>query len=88
MQLVKSATNETRWILNQMCPGRADLMNKSPSDRMGAVANYFAQQIKVWSLKLLTKSLFKTGVGAIVRMFWILDQKIGLRYFRFNPILK
>ena len=29
-----------------------------------------------------------TGVGAIVRMFWILDQKIGLRYFRFNPILK
>ena len=28
------------------------------------------------------------GVGAIVRMFWILDQKIGLRYFRFNPILK
>ena len=28
------------------------------------------------------------GVGAIVRMFWILDQKIGLGYFRFNPILK
>ena len=28
------------------------------------------------------------GVGAIVRMFWILDQKIGLRYFRFHPILK
>ena len=30
----------------------------------------------------------ESGVGAIVRMFWILDQKIGLRYFRFNPILK
>ena len=29
-----------------------------------------------------------SGVGAIVRMFWILDQKIGLGYFRFNPILK
>ena len=28
------------------------------------------------------------GVGAIVRMFWVLDQKIGLGYFRFHPILK
>ena len=48
MQLVRPATNESWWILNQIFPGRADsLMRQTPQDRMEAVASYLAQQIKV-----------------------------------------
>ena len=57
MQLVKPVTNESRWILNQIFPGRADsLMQKTEHDRMEAVATYLAQQIKVKN-----KALFEIG---------------------------
>ena len=46
--LVKPATDQSWWILDQIFPGRADsLMQQAPSDRMEAVATYLAQQIKV-----------------------------------------
>ena len=55
MQLVKPVSNESWWILDQIFPGRADLlMQKTVHDRMEAVATYLAQQIKV-----KTQSLFK-----------------------------
>ena len=55
MQLVKPVSNESRWILNYIFPGRADfLMQKSEHDRMEAVATYLAHHIKV-----KTKSLFQ-----------------------------
>ena len=41
MQLVRAGIPEIRPILDQICPGKA------PPDRMGAVATYLAQQIKV-----------------------------------------
>ena len=41
MQLVGAGIPECRQILDQICPGKA------PRDRMGAVATYLAQQIKV-----------------------------------------
>ena len=48
MQLVKLATKESWWILDQMFPGGADnLMQLAPQDRMDAVANYLDDQIKV-----------------------------------------
>ena len=48
MQLVKPVSNQSRRILDQIFPGRADfLMQQTPLDRMEAVASYLAQQIKV-----------------------------------------
>ena len=48
MQFVKPVNNQSRWILDQIFPGRADfLMQKTANDRMEAVATYLAQQIKV-----------------------------------------
>ena len=48
MRFVKPFNDRSRWILNQILPGRADfLMQKTPLDRMGAVASYLEQQIKV-----------------------------------------
>ena len=57
MQLVKPVNDKSRWILEQIFPGRADfLMHQAPLDRMEAVATYLAEQIKV-----KIKSLFETG---------------------------
>ena len=48
MQFVKPVNDESRWILNQIFPARADfLMQKTEHDRMEAVATYIAQEIKV-----------------------------------------
>ena len=48
MQMVKPVNDESRWILDQFFPGRADfLLQKTEQDRMEAVATYLAQQIKV-----------------------------------------
>ena len=58
MQLVKPVKNESWLILNHIFPGQADfLMQKTEHDRMGAVATYLAQQIKVKN-----KSLFQKGL--------------------------
>ena len=58
MQFVKPVNDQSRLILDQIFPGRADfLMQKTEHDRMGAVATYLAQQIKVKN-----KSLFQKGL--------------------------
>jgi len=47
MQMIKLVTKESRWILDQIYPGKADfLMQQAPQDRMEAVATYLAEQIK------------------------------------------
>ena len=48
MQMVKLVTKESRWILDQIFPGRADfLIQQTEHDRMEAIATHLAQQIKV-----------------------------------------
>ena len=50
MQFVKPVNDQSRWILYEIFPGRADfLMQKTERDRMEAVATYLGQQIKVES---------------------------------------
>ena len=50
MQLVKPACNQSWIIFDKIFwfPGTADsLMQKTPQDRMDAIANYLADHIKV-----------------------------------------
>ena len=55
MQFVKPVNAQSQWILNKIFPGRPDfLLQKTPLDRMEAVATYLAEQIKV-----KIKSLFE-----------------------------
>ena len=52
MQFVKPVNDQSRWILDQMFPGRDDsLMQKTEHHRMEAVATYLAQQITVRNFK-------------------------------------
>ena len=48
MQLVKPACNQSWMIFDEIFPGTADsLMQKTPQDRMDALATYLADHIKV-----------------------------------------
>ena len=57
MQLVRAGIPESRPILDQICPGKA------PQDRMGAVATYLAQHIKV---KIKQNLKFSVKVGPLI----------------------
>ena len=57
MDFVRPLNDQSRWILDQIDPGRVDfLMRKTAYDRMEAVATYLAQRIKVKN-----HSLFQIG---------------------------
>ena len=64
MQMVRAGIPESRPILDQICPGRA------PSDRMGAVANYLAQQIKV-KIKIQFENFSQSGSSSFMYPYFL-----------------